>query len=83
MAVTQLSGPWGKLIDEKNQKTKISCPCIAMASISKRRRNEALLLGFFRYRDEESQLVPKILLSKTNNQSLFDFFKDRSQNEEN
>jgi len=27
MAVTQLSGPWGKLIDEKNQKTEIWCPC--------------------------------------------------------
>jgi len=27
MAVTKLSGPWGKLLDEKNQRTQISCPC--------------------------------------------------------
>jgi len=27
MAVTQQSGHWGKRIDEKNRKSKISCPC--------------------------------------------------------
>jgi len=27
MAGTQQSGHWGKLIDEKNRKSKIWCPC--------------------------------------------------------
>ena len=46
---------------------------LVMASISKRRRNEALILRFFRYRNEANRLVSKLLLLETKEPSLLNF----------
>jgi len=45
-----------------------------MASISKRKQNEALILGFFRYRSEAKQLIPKLRRNEVGQTKLFQNF---------
>ena len=72
----------GEIVSDRGVDSELAAP-LAMASISKRRRNEASILHFFRYQNEGNWVVPKILLSKTEEQSLFKNTSDRNENEEN